>query len=869
MADLNFTVDVRTQQAQANLKRLVDTTKATSDSFKTLNTVIAGIAIGGLIRNSLLYADAISELGSATGLGTQFVKGFSEALVASGGSFEAASVGLGRFSQSISDAISGQDTVIGKFQQLGITLQDLANLSDRDILRLTIERLAKMPEGATRTALAMDLLGKKFATVDFRTLNAGLDDFVAKSKESADAIDENARLQDNLEKAYATLQTTVLKAIQPIANFINNLKPEQIERFVEAVVKIGAAATSIAALAKVFSYVGSALAVLGTLWLTFQKGLKITADTIKIASGRFNSFITALYAANNYLSRFAEVFKFVRIAATKTIPWITKGFALMAGPIGVAIALLWTLNDVISLIFGVDILKNLWEGVGKLYDKTKQWLGLGKNNTAAKALEDQKKAADEAAKKLAEKAAIEKKQLLLRQQAGEADVKTATKLAEGLAKEQASLDKRLASYRDANDEQLKGLQNQIEMTGMTEREKAVREAMLQTQSKYTDEIRALKDRELELNNEIADSERKIGEEKKIAGIWGRDVNKETIRGLQDQVAVAKGQLPLVQEAIRKTTEEYQKKADTIKKTSGEAYDAIMREREANQMLRWSIDQVNQANASVRDIQREMAQLTMTEIEKKYSDIQYAAERSAQAQIDAINQERKIRGESLLSLQEEEKIRAEAVKSTGKIIDAQGQLYNKSREFSTGWKRAFNDYVENATNAAKRAENIFKTATQGMEEAIVNFAKTGKFEWRNFVSMMMEELLRSQIQQLFGRMLGGIQGQMRNASSSFMPGESGGMPTGGGILGGILDFFGGFFANGGTLGAGKWGIAGENGPELIRGPASVTPMGGGMSSVVYNINAVDAASFKQLVARDPSFIHAVALQGAKSYPGSRR
>jgi hypothetical protein len=75
-------------------------------------------------------------------------------------------------------------------------------------------------------------------------------------------------------------------------------------------------------------------------------------------------------------------------------------------------------------------------------------------------------------------------------------------------------------------------------------------------------------------------------------------------------------------------------------------------------------------------------------------------------------------------------------------------------------------------------------------------------------------------------------------------------------------FGGFFATGGTLGRGRWGIAGENGPELISGPATITPMGAS-TTVVYNINAVDALSFKQMIARDPSFIHGVAMQGAKS------
>jgi hypothetical protein len=44
--------------------------------------------------------------------------------------------------------------------------------------------------------------------------------------------------------------------------------------------------------------------------------------------------------------------------------------------------------------------------------------------------------------------------------------------------------------------------------------------------------------------------------------------------------------------------------------------------------------------------------------------------------------------------------------------------------------------------------------------------------------------------------------------------------------------------------------------------------GGSTNVTYNIQAVDAASFQALVARDPSFIHAVAMQGARGIPARR-
>lgn len=85
---------------------------------------------------------------------------------------------------------------------------------------------------------------------------------------------------------------------------------------------------------------------------------------------------------------------------------------------------------------------------------------------------------------------------------------------------------------------------------------------------------------------------------------------------------------------------------------------------------------------------------------------------------------------------------------------------------------------------------------------------------------------------------------------------------------ISDFFAGFFENGGMIPAGQFGIVGERGPEMISGPAQVTPMDM-FGSVTYNINAVDAPSFRALIARDPAFIHSVAQRGAKSVGGSRR
>jgi hypothetical protein len=86
-------------------------------------------------------------------------------------------------------------------------------------------------------------------------------------------------------------------------------------------------------------------------------------------------------------------------------------------------------------------------------------------------------------------------------------------------------------------------------------------------------------------------------------------------------------------------------------------------------------------------------------------------------------------------------------------------------------------------------------------------------------------------------------------------------------------FAGFFNNGGSIPAGKIGIAGENGPEIVKGPGTVIStrdsaqmLGGGVTNVYYRIEATDPASFQAQVARDPEFIYNVTRAGARRIPG---
>jgi len=88
-------------------------------------------------------------------------------------------------------------------------------------------------------------------------------------------------------------------------------------------------------------------------------------------------------------------------------------------------------------------------------------------------------------------------------------------------------------------------------------------------------------------------------------------------------------------------------------------------------------------------------------------------------------------------------------------------------------------------------------------------------------------------------------------------------TGGGSL------FAGFFADGGKIPAGKFGMVGEEGPELISGPATVTPMAQQTSmdttaqgdvNINFSINTIDARGFDELLVSRRATITGIINQG---------
>ena len=193
---------------------------------------------------------------------------------------------------------------------------------------------------------------------------------------------------------------------------------------------------------------------------------------------------------------------------------------------------------------------------------------------------------------------------------------------------------------------------------------------------------------------------------------------------------------------------------------------------------------------------------------------------------------------------------------GKNATAMLQFFTgQSREFGYGWEQAFKNFSRQATDGASQAQTAFSTIGKSIEDVIVGAAKSTKNRFKTMISDISEMILRSNIRALMNNLLGDGNGGLSDTGVTL-----------GNIVKGLLPGF----ANGGIIGTNGPVLVGERGPEILSGAAgrSVTPNSALGGTVIYNISAVDARSFKQLVAQDPSFIHAVASQGARSTPNRR-
>jgi len=263
------------------------------------------------------------------------------------------------------------------------------------------------------------------------------------------------------------------------------------------------------------------------------------------------------------------------------------------------------------------------------------------------------------------------------------------------------------------------------------------------------------------------------------------------------------------------------------------------------------------------------------IQQQYA---FASQAELQYQLDLLDLEKRINDQKekgLLVTKEAEDLYKNQEMDR---INRKKNIEEEQHTFEYGWRKAYENYKRDAEDAAKNAGELFDTMAKGMEDALANFIRTGKLDFRSFANLIMDEIARI---------------EARLIASKIM--EMMGMGSGGGLLGGLFKIFSGgtsgggsaythsvFSAGGNELSDMQPSIVGENGPELFipRSAGTVVPnnrmgslMGGG-PSVVYNgpyianMNAIDTQSATQFLAKNKQAVWSANQSAQRSLPQSR-
>lgn len=810
---INYSIGVQTTQAQQALNQLQSKLQTTNEMFGKLRNAFAGIAIGNFIANSIKAAAALDDIADASGIALQSIIGFSKAVQVAGGSVEGANTGVARFANYLQDAAEGNKKAVDSFLELGFSLSQLRTMSDEEILKKTIKGLGEMEAGSQRTALGMAIFGKSFASVDFQRVNNDLDDYIAKSAESAKATKAAADAEEKFSIAVSKVKDTILIAIQPITDFIAAIDPAKIESLAKTLTNLAIAFAAFKGLKIILTIIteitSAATASVGAFTrlaaaLGMTTAIKEAQGGLRMIKGEWGAFSDTMDRALNP-GKFAGKDKGFKMLGN-SISFMAKGFVRMIPLIGQIVSGIMILDGALELLTGRDLggwfdtaaagLENL---IAKNFPKVAAMI-----NSIGEALGMAPSPAEAKKKEEAKAKVVEQEQK-----------KTARQVEDPNKKEIEGLQKLIAEYQRANAEANKKFQLETDNIGISEEAKMKAEQRLQAESNYLQEINKLTDLYAEKSHSSSKTDLAM--------------------------------LPQIQKAIADVTAEYQRQLPIL--------DASVEKRIAglkvDNLAKFQKDSLFDAEKRLRDIQDEIAKSTLSEIEKKYYDIDKAATEAGLSAVKAAEDMLKTK----LPPEEAQKYMDAAAARAKEEKALAAQAYDNSRKFQTGWKNAFQSYVDDATNAAQQAQRIFQTMTQSMEDMLMTFFKSGKFEWKNFVQSIIDTLMRSQIQQLI-------------AKTFSMGGIGGGSSQSGGLLGGIGKLLG--FANGGVIPTNGPVVVGERGPEILSGAGgrTVIPNSQLGGSVTYNINAVDAMSFKQMLAQDPTFLHAVAEQGRRTLPGAR-
>ena len=820
------TVDKYIIDVDVNGKQSVDSLK---QSVVGLGSAIAGIGFASFIRGAMEFADSIDDLAKATGLSTERVLAFQNAVSVAGGKSADAGKMISTFYNTMENAASGSEQAQDALQKLGVTLGDLKTKSEQQLLDEAVKGLSKMEAGAGRAAAAQEVFGKAVRNIDPKQLQEALN--TGNFESAAAAIEKAAEANEKLEKTFFNLKIATLQVLEPFLGDLDNAEAS-IESLKKVVTVLGGVIAATFAY-KTATVIGEIVVAVVAL-TNAMRGATVASVALQALAGpggwiKIGAGIAAAAAATLAMNKMLDDTADKKEDAAKATDKDRK-----AGKAAFADAQQFSKQEQQARAQAIASAKEQTRVMGeqnKLANDYRQTIisTMGMDANRAALIQ-----ANAAAEKDANTQILEIDKKIVEEKAKGRG--TNQEVIKQLEEQKNKITEQVGEAKRLNDEEYKRkvliaeqIRDAAYFTELTKDDIMVykeKYSLMAKASTFENQILAKRNEvEAQYNSTIASSVIKLQQLSKTPLFDdGWQINKQT-KELHDAIEELKS-LPTTEAMVFLPRKDY-KNADEEQKA----------DKDRKKLIKDMLDAEEAARDKIRN-------LTKGDNRQEVNDL-----------LTIIDIERNRHSKNMAAITSEE---AAIKKKNASMVEGTTQAYEQIRQGMTPFMMA-----QNATNAVWGR----------MSSAIDNFVDTGKLAFGDLAQSIIRDLikieLKAQAMEIWGMLRGGASG---------VGGGGGGSILGsvGGWLAGLMGF-----ADGGQPPMGKASIVGERGPELFvpRSAGTIIPnhalagAGGGTQQIVNNntyitnnVSALDAQSVSQLFAQNRRELFGVVEMARREMPG---
>lgn len=178
----------------------------------TAAVISVATALGDMIKETAEYGDEVDKMSQKLGLSTDAYQEWDYVLSLAGTEMSSMSTGLKTLTNKLDDAKNGSEKAQAMFQQLGLSLEDIQDMSREEAFEAVIYGFQDMADSTERAALANDLFGKSGQELAplFNQTREETEAQIQAARDygmvmSEDAVQASADFQDSLETMNRTM----------------------------------------------------------------------------------------------------------------------------------------------------------------------------------------------------------------------------------------------------------------------------------------------------------------------------------------------------------------------------------------------------------------------------------------------------------------------------------------------------------------------------------------------------------------------------------------------------------------------------------------------------------------------------------------